>query len=62
MTYYWEKQNDNWFTFNVGPHEKSHVIVKRILSVKPVLWLVVNLHHVLSDEAAFNTQRQLVAY
>ncbi len=37
-------------------HDKSHVIVMRISSVKPLLWLVVNLPHVLSDGAAFNTQ------
>ncbi len=48
----------------LGLHNKSHVIVMRILSVKPVLWLVVNLHHVLSDGAACNTQsrRSLTSY
>ncbi len=39
-----------------GMHDKSHVIVMHISSVKPVLWLVVNLHHVFSDGAAFNTR------
>ncbi len=28
----------------------------RILQVKPVLWLIVNLHHVLSDGVEFTTQ------
>ncbi len=27
----------------IGLHDKSHVIVMRISSVKPILWLVVNL-------------------
>ncbi len=30
----------------------------RISSVKPVLWLAVNRHHLFSDGAAFNTQRE----
>ncbi len=34
-------------------------MIMRILSVNPVLWLVVNLHHVLSDGAAFNTQSHI---
>ncbi len=40
----------------LGQHDILHVIVIRISSEKPVLWLVVNLHHLLSDGAAFNTQ------
>ncbi len=39
----------------IGLHDKSHEIVMRISLVKPILWLVVNLHHMLSDGAAFNT-------
>ncbi len=35
----------------------------RISSVNPVLWLVVNLHHMLSDGAAFTTQESYdIAY
>ncbi len=30
----------------------------RISSVKPVPWLAVNRHHLFSDGAAFNTQRE----
>ncbi len=50
--------------WKLGLHDKSHGIVKRISSVKPVLSLLVNIHHVLSDGAAFNTQsrRSLTSY
>ncbi len=41
--------------FLLGLHDKSHVIAMRISSVKPVLWLVVNLHHMPLDGVAFNT-------
>ncbi len=34
----------------------SFSIVMRISSVKPVSWLAVNLHHLLSDGAAITTQ------
>ncbi len=43
----------------VGLHDILHVIVMCISSVKPVLWLVLNLHHMLSnpvDGAEVNTQ------
>ncbi len=40
----------------VGLHDISHAIVMRISSVKPVTWLVINLHHMHSDGATFNTQ------
>ncbi len=36
----------------LGLHYKSHVIVMCISSVKPVLWLVVNLHQI-SDGAEY---------
>ncbi len=39
----WDQQANLW------RHDKSHVIIMRISSVKPVLWLIVHLHHVLSD-------------
>ncbi len=45
--------------WQVGLHDILHAIVMRISSVKPVLWLVLNLHHLLSnpvDGAAVNTQ------
>ncbi len=40
----------------LGLGDISHAILMRISSVKPVLWLVVNLHHLFSDGAAFNTR------
>ncbi len=40
----------------LGLHDILHAIVMRISSVKPVLWLALNLHHLLSSGAAFNTQ------
>ncbi len=40
----------------VGLHDISHAIVMRISSVKPALWLEINLHHLFSDGVAFNTQ------
>ncbi len=42
--------------FELGLHDILHAIVMRISSVKTVLWLVVNLHHLFSNGAAFNTQ------
>ncbi len=51
-----KKSRFNWKSkLKLGLHEKLLVIIQCISSVKPVLWLVVNLHHVLSDGAAFNT-------
>ncbi len=35
----------------LGLHTKSHAIIMRISSVKPVLWFVVNLYHLLADES-----------
>ncbi len=48
----------------LGLHDISHAIVMRISSVKTVLWLAVNLHHLFSNGAAFNTQsrRSLTSY
>ncbi len=43
-----------WDTVGLG--DISHAIVMRISSVKPVPWLAVNLHHLFSNGAAFNTQ------
>ncbi len=40
----------------VGLHDILHAIVMCISSAKTVLCLDVNLHHLLSDGAAFNTQ------
>ncbi len=40
----------------LGLRDIMHAIVMRISSVKLVLWLVVNLNHLFSDGAAFNTQ------
>ncbi len=40
----------------VGLHDILHAIVMRISTVKTVLWLAVNLHHLFSNGAAFNTQ------
>ncbi len=53
--------------WQVGLHVILHAIVMRISSVKPVLWLVLNLHHLFSkpvDGAAVNTQsrRSLTSY
>ncbi len=42
--------------FYIGLHDILHAIVMRISSVKTVLWLAVNLHHLFSNGAAFNTQ------
>ncbi len=35
--------------YTVGLHDISHAIVMRISSVKPVLWFVINLHHLFSN-------------
>ncbi len=43
-------------TWTVGLDDISNTIVICISSVKPVPWLAVNLHHVLSKGGAFNTQ------
>ncbi len=52
------------FKLNLGLGDISNTMIMRISSVKLVLWLVVNLHHLLSDGAAFNTQcrRSLTSY
>ncbi len=55
----------SWMSItNFGLHDILHAIVVRISSVKTVLSLAVNLHHLLSDGAAFNTQscRSLTSY
>ncbi len=39
-----------------GLHDILHAIVMHISSVKPVLWLLIHLHHLFSNGAAFNTQ------
>ncbi len=48
----------------IGLHDILHAICMRITSVKPVPWLAVNLHHLFSNGAAFNTQsrRSLTSY
>ncbi len=43
-------------TFPLGLGDILHAICMRISSVKPVPWLAVNLHHLFSNGAAFNTQ------
>ncbi len=40
----------------LGLGDILHAIVMRISSVKPVPWLALNLHHLFSNGAAFNTQ------
>ncbi len=40
----------------LGLGDILHAICMRISSVKPVPWLAVNLHHLFSNGAAFNTQ------
>ncbi len=42
--------------FGLGLGDISHAICMRISSVKPIPWLEVNLHHLFSNGAAFNTQ------
>ncbi len=42
--------------YHLGLGDISHAICMRISSVKPVPWLTVNLHHLFSNGAAFNTQ------
>ncbi len=48
----------------LGLHDILHAIVMHISSVKTVLWLAVNIHHLFSNGAAFNTQsrRSLISY
>ncbi len=48
----------------LGLHDILHAIVMHISSVKPVPWLALNLHHLFSNGAAFNTQsrRSLTSY
>ncbi len=50
--------------FLLGLHDILHAICMRITSVKPVPWLAVNLHHLFSNGAVFNTQsrRSLTSY
>ncbi len=45
---------ETWWWLGLG--DILHAIVMRISSVKPVSWLAVNLHHLFSNGAAFNTQ------
>ncbi len=45
-----------WSNIPVGLGDILHAICMRISSVKPVPWLAVNLHHLFSNGAAFNTQ------
>ncbi len=51
-------------SFIVGLDDISHAICMRISSLKPVPWLAVNLHHLFSNGAAFNTQsrKSLTSY
>ncbi len=44
------------FKFKVGMGDILHAICMRISSVKPVPWLALNLHHLFSNGAVFNTQ------
>ncbi len=44
------------FCLFVGMGDILHAICMRISSVKPVPWLALNLHHLFSDGAVFNTQ------
>ncbi len=50
--------------YMLGLGDIAHAILMRISSVKPVPWLAVNLHHLFSNGAAFNTQsrRSLTSY
>ncbi len=52
----WLKLTNTNLALTVGLHDISHAIVMRISSVMPVLWLVINLHHLFSNETAFNKQ------
>ncbi len=58
-----EMQNINNYVI-LGLHDILHAIVMRISSVKTVLWLAINLHHLFSNGAAFNTQsrKSLTSY
>ncbi len=48
---------ENWVkVLWLGLGDISHAICMRISSVKPVPWLAVNLHHLFSNGATFNTQ------
>ncbi len=51
-------------SFILGLGHISNDMIMRISSVKPVPWLVVNLHHLFSNRAAVNTQsrRSLTSY
>ncbi len=54
---FWQVGFDSLFWWmGVELHDILHVIVMCISSVKTVLWLAVNLHHLFSNGAAFNTQ------
>ncbi len=44
------------FCLFVGMGDILHAICMRISSVKPVPWLALNLHHLFSDGAVFNTR------
>ncbi len=48
----------------LGMGDILHAIWMRISSVKPVPWLALNLHHLFSNGAAFNTQsrKSLTSY
>ncbi len=50
------KMYNNKHIYKLGLQVISHAIVMRISSVKSVLLLLINLHHLLSNGAAFNTQ------
>ncbi len=51
---FWKNQLNKWISVGLG--DISHAICMRISSVKPVPWLAVNLHHLFSNRAVFNTQ------
>ncbi len=63
----WAKEKMNWTVAQwskVGLNDILHAIVMPILSVKTFLWLAINLHQLLSNGAAVNTQsrRSLTSY
>ncbi len=50
--------------FELGLGDLSNTMIRYISSVKPVLWLVINIHHLLLNGEVFNTQshRSLTSY
>ncbi len=56
QSFVWDSRKSCSVFRALGLGDISHAMIMRISSVKPVLWLALNLHHLFSNWAAVNTQ------